>query len=40
MVRKRALVPLQVWSLLNLAYANHEIVSDYATASFLWFETL
>lgn len=29
-----------VWSLLNLAYANHEIVSDYATASFLWFETL
>ncbi|KAL4443430.1 hypothetical protein ABPG75_011167 [Micractinium tetrahymenae] len=29
-----------VWSLLNLAYANHEIVSDYVTAAFLWFESL
>lgn len=30
----------QVWSLLNLAYANHEIVSDYVTAVFMWFESL
>ena len=29
----------QVWSLMNLAYAAHEIISDYATASFLWFES-
>lgn len=30
---------LQVWSLVNLAYANHEIISDYATVAFMWFET-
>lgn len=30
--------PLQVWSLMNLAYASHEIISDYTTAAFMWFE--
>ncbi len=30
---------LQVWSLVNLAYANHEIISDYATVAFAWFES-
>lgn len=30
---------LKVWSLVNLAYANHEIISDYATVAFVWFET-
>ncbi|KAI7842893.1 hypothetical protein COHA_003405 [Chlorella ohadii] len=28
-----------VWSLVNLAYANHEIISDYATVAFAWFES-
>ena len=27
----------QFWELMNLAYAAHEIVSDYVTASLLWF---
>ncbi|KAI7840034.1 hypothetical protein COHA_006240 [Chlorella ohadii] len=27
-----------VWELVNLAYAEHEIISDYITASFMWFE--
>ena len=30
---------LQVWSLMCLAYAAHEIVSDYTTAALMWFET-
>ena len=30
---------VQVWSLVNLAYANHEIISDYATVAFAWFES-
>jgi hypothetical protein len=30
---------MQVYSLMNLAYAYHEIVSDYATAALVWFET-
>ena len=29
----------QVWSLMNLAYAHHEIISDYVTAALIWFET-
>ncbi|PSC72576.1 hypothetical protein C2E20_4286 [Micractinium conductrix] len=29
-----------VWSLVNLAYASHEIISDYSTAAFIWFESL
>ena len=28
----------QVWELVNLAYAEHEIISDYTTAAFMWFE--
>lgn len=28
----------QIWSLMNLAYAEHEIISDYTTAAFMWFE--
>lgn len=24
---------------MNLAYAKHEIISDYTTAAFLWFES-
>ncbi len=31
--------PLQVYSLVNLAYAYHEIVSDYVTVALLWFES-
>ncbi|PRW44276.1 hypothetical protein C2E21_6653 [Chlorella sorokiniana] len=27
-----------VWELVNLAYAEHEIISDYTTAAFMWFE--
>lgn len=30
---------LQVFSLMNLAYAKHEIISDYITAGLMWFET-
>lgn len=30
---------LKVWSLMNLAYAAHEIVSDYVTVALLWFES-
>lgn len=30
--------PLQIWSLMNLAFASHEIISDYTTAAFMWFE--
>jgi hypothetical protein len=33
------LLGLQVWSLMNLAYAHHEIISDYVTAALMWFET-
>lgn len=29
----------QVFSLMNLAYAKHEIISDYITAGLMWFET-
>lgn len=29
----------QVYSLMNLAFAWHEIISDYTTASILWFES-
>jgi len=32
-------VRLQVFSLMNLAYAKHEIISDYITAGLMWFET-
>ena len=28
-----------VWSLVNLAFADHEIISDYATVAFRWFES-
>ncbi|KAL4428341.1 hypothetical protein ABPG75_002430 [Micractinium tetrahymenae] len=28
-----------VWSLMNLAYAAHEIISDYVTVALLWFES-
>lgn len=28
----------QIWSLMNLAFASHEIISDYTTAAFMWFE--
>lgn len=28
----------QVWELTNLAYAEHEIISDYVTPAFMWFE--
>lgn len=30
---------LQVYSLMNLGFAWHEIISDYITASILWFES-
>lgn len=28
-----------IWSLMNLAYASHEIISDYTTAAFKWFDS-
>lgn len=28
-----------VWSLMNLAFADHEIVSDYAGVAFRWWES-
>lgn len=38
---KAACLPpaLQVWEEMNLAYANHEIIADFTTAAFLWFES-
>lgn len=30
---------LQVYSLMNLAYAYHEIISDYVTVALMWFES-
>ena len=31
--------PTQVWELMNVAYAEHEIISDYVTAALMWFES-
>lgn len=35
----RAATWLQVWSLMNLAYAAHEIISDYVSPALIWFES-
>ena len=33
------LASLQVWEEMNRAYANHEVVADFSTAAFFWFES-
>ena len=29
---------VQVWEEMNLAWSSHEIISDFATPAFVWFE--